>query len=158
MFAQQLSSWLQKRGIHYSWVIAAVTFLTMLTMSAALGLPGAILQPLSKEFGWSNEQISSALALRFALFGLMGPFVAVLMERYGLRRVMCTGLAYILFFRLINIAGPAKALSVTFLVPVFAVLYGALFLGEVVTPWMVLCAAVIVCGTSLSTGLLKLGR
>ena len=64
MFAQQLSSWLQKRGIHYSWVIAVVTFLTMLTMSAALGLPGAILQPLSKEFGWSNEQISSALALR----------------------------------------------------------------------------------------------
>ena len=95
MFAQQLSSWLQKRGIHYSWVIAAVTFLTMLIMSAALGLPGAILQPLSKEFGWTNEQISSALALRFALFGLMGPFAAVLMERYGLRRVMCTGLALV---------------------------------------------------------------
>ena len=95
MFAQQISSWLQKRGIHYAWVIAAVTFLTMLVMSAALGLPGAILQPLSREFGWSNEQISSALALRFALFGLMGPFAAVLMERYGLRRVMCTGLALV---------------------------------------------------------------
>ena len=95
MFAQQISSWLQKRGIHYAWVVAAVTFLTMLVMSAALGLPGAILQPLSKEFGWSNEQISSALALRFALFGLMGPFAAVLMERYGVRRVMCTGLALV---------------------------------------------------------------
>jgi MFS family permease len=95
MFAEQLSSWLSKRGIHYSWVIAVVTFLTMLTMSAALGLPGAILQPLSKEFGWSNEQISSALALRFVLFGLMGPFAAVLMDRYGLRRVMCTGLALV---------------------------------------------------------------
>ena len=95
MFAQQLSTWLKKRGLHYSWVIAAVTFLTMLTMAAALGLPGAILQPLSKEFGWSNEQISSALALRFALFGLMGPFAAVLMERYGLRAVMCTGLALV---------------------------------------------------------------
>jgi MFS family permease len=95
MFASQLSAWLQRRGIHYSWVIAAVTFLTMLTMSAALGLPGAILQPLSQEFGWSNEQISSALALRFALFGLMGPFAAVLMERYGLRAVMFTGLAMV---------------------------------------------------------------
>jgi drug/metabolite transporter (DMT)-like permease len=72
--------------------------------------------------------------------------------------VLCTGLAYILFFRLIEHAGPQRALSVTFLVPVFAVLYGVLFLGEVVTPWMLLCAAVIVCGTSLSTGLLKLGR
>ena len=75
--------------------MAAVTFLTMLTMAAALGLPGALLQPLSKEFGWTNDQISSALALRFVLFGLMGPFAAVLMERYGLRRVMCTGLAMV---------------------------------------------------------------
>ena len=95
MFAQPLSTWLQKRGIHYSWVIASVTFLTMLVMSAALGLPGAFMQPLHKEFGWSVEQISSALALRFALFGLMGPFAAVLMERFGLRRVMCTGLALV---------------------------------------------------------------
>jgi MFS family permease len=95
MFAHTVSAWLQRRGIHYGWVVAAVTFLTMLTMSAALGLPGAMLQPLGKEFGWSTEQISSALALRFALFGLMGPFAAVLMERYGLRAVMCSGLALV---------------------------------------------------------------
>jgi sugar phosphate permease len=95
MFAQQVSNWLQRRGIHYSWVVAAVTFLTMFTMAAALGLPGVILQPLSHEFGWSNEQISSALALRFALYGLMGPFAAVLMERWGLRAVMGTGLALV---------------------------------------------------------------
>ncbi|MDP3708644.1 MAG: DMT family transporter [Polaromonas sp.] len=72
--------------------------------------------------------------------------------------VVCTGLAYIVFFRLIENAGPPRALSVTFLVPVFAVLYGVVFLGEAVTPWMVGCAAVIVCGTALSTGLLRLGR
>ena len=67
--------------------------------------------------------------------------------------VLCTGLAYILYFRLIENAGPARALAVTFMVPVFAVLYGVVLLGEVVTPWMVLCGAVIVCGTALSTGL-----
>ncbi|MDB5868482.1 MAG: protein of unknown function transrane [Polaromonas sp.] len=72
--------------------------------------------------------------------------------------VVCTGIAYILFFRLIENAGPPRALAVTFVVPVFAVCYGALFLGESVTPWMVGCAAVIVSGTSLSTGLLKPGR
>ena len=72
--------------------------------------------------------------------------------------VVCTGLAYILFFRLIENAGPQRALAVTFVVPVFAVLYGVLFLGEAITLWMVGCAAVIVCGTALSTGLLKLGR
>ncbi len=72
--------------------------------------------------------------------------------------VLCSGLAYIVFFRLIENAGPPRALSVTFLVPVFALFYGALFLGEVVSMWMLVCAVVIVCGTALSTGLLKLGR
>jgi drug/metabolite transporter (DMT)-like permease len=70
--------------------------------------------------------------------------------------VLCTGVAYILYFRLIENAGPARALAVTFVIPVFAVLYGALFLGERVTPWMLICGAVIVLGTALSTGLLKL--
>ena len=58
MFAPQFSAWLQRRGIHYGWIIAAVTFMTMLMMSAALGLPGAMMQPLGKEFGWSTEQVS----------------------------------------------------------------------------------------------------
>jgi len=70
--------------------------------------------------------------------------------------VVCTGLAYVIYFRLIATAGPARALAVTFVVPVFALLYGALFLGEAVTGWMLLCAGVIVLGTALSTGLLKL--
>ena len=72
--------------------------------------------------------------------------------------VLCTGIAYILYFRLIETAGPARALAVTFVVPVFAVFYGVVFLGEAVTLWMLLCATVIVCGTALSTGLLKLWR
>ncbi|MEJ7688228.1 MAG: EamA family transporter [Variovorax sp.] len=70
----------------------------------------------------------------------------------------CTGLAYILFFRLIETAGPARALTVTFLVPVFALFYGAVFLGEEITQWMLVCAVVIVCGVGLSTGLVRLGR
>ena len=95
MFALRLSTWLQQRGLHYSWVIMAVTFLTALTSSAALGLPGALLQPLSREFGWDVEQISSALAIRFVLFGLMGPFAAILMERFGLRAVVVTALSLV---------------------------------------------------------------
>ncbi len=95
MIAQTLSQRLQRRGIHYAWVIVALTFLTGLTSSAALGLPGALLQPLSKEFGWGVDQISSALAVRFALFGLMGPFSAILMERFGLRKVMVTALGLV---------------------------------------------------------------
>ncbi|MDH4465950.1 MAG: EamA family transporter [Acidovorax sp.] len=69
--------------------------------------------------------------------------------------VLCTGIAYILYFRLIQHAGPSRALAVTFITPVFAVLYGVLFLGERVTLWMLACAVVIVCGTLLSTGLIS---
>lgn len=72
--------------------------------------------------------------------------------------VICTGVAYILYFRIIERAGPAKALSVTFAIPVFAVLYGVVLLGETVTPWMLICGAVIIVGTALSTGLVKFSR
>ena len=68
--------------------------------------------------------------------------------------LLCTAFGYVLYFRLIEQTGPARALAVTFVVPVFAIFYGALFLGERVTPWMLVCGAVIVCGTALSTGLL----
>lgn len=88
MIAEFTSQALSKRGIHYGWVIAAVTFLAMLTTSAALGLPGATLQPLSKEFGWSTDQLSSVFAVRFALFGLLGPFSALFIARFGLSRIM----------------------------------------------------------------------
>src|SRR6202790_4859790 len=72
-----------------------IGFLTMLISSAALGLPGAFLRQLSGEFGCSTGQISSALAIRFALFGLLGPFAAILLERYGLRRIVCLALMLI---------------------------------------------------------------
>ncbi|MBU1360171.1 MAG: EamA family transporter [Gammaproteobacteria bacterium] len=70
----------------------------------------------------------------------------------------CTALAYILFFRLIERAGPARALTVTFAVPVFAIFYGAVLLDEAITHWMLGSAAVIVCGVALSSGLIRIGR
>jgi drug/metabolite transporter (DMT)-like permease len=70
--------------------------------------------------------------------------------------VLCTGVAYILFFRLIAHIGAANAISVTFLIPVFGVLWGALFLGETVTGAMAAGCAVIVLGTALATGALRL--
>ena len=72
--------------------------------------------------------------------------------------VMCSGIAYILFFRLIERIGPTKTLSVTFAIPVFAVLYGVLLLGEEVTGWMLGCGLIIVAGTALSTGLVSFKR
>ena len=70
--------------------------------------------------------------------------------------VLCTGVAYVLYFRLIEALGPARALTVTFTVPVFAIVYGSTLLGEAVTPWMLVCGAIVLCGTALATGLVKL--
>lgn len=88
MLASRLAQWLLRRGIHYAWVVAALTFLAMLITSAALGLPGALMQPLTKEFGWTTAELSSVFATRFALFGLLGPFAAVVLMRFGVRNVV----------------------------------------------------------------------
>jgi sugar phosphate permease len=96
MFAASLSRRLSERGIHYGWVVVAVTFIVALTTAGAMGLPGALMRPLQREYGWSEADISSALALRILLFGLMAPFAAALIERYGLRRVILSAIAMIM--------------------------------------------------------------
>lgn len=94
-FSFHLARVLTGRGIHYGWVVAGVTFVTMLATAGALGSAGVMLEPLQSEFGWSNADISSALAVRLVLFGLMGPFAAAFMNRFGVRAVVMTALALI---------------------------------------------------------------
>jgi len=67
--------------------------------------------------------------------------------------LFCTGLAYLLYFRLLARVGPARAVTVTFLIPAFAMLWGALFLGEPITGTMIAGCAVIIGGTALASGL-----
>ena len=67
---------------------------------------------------------------------------------------LCTGLAYLLYFRLIARLGASRAISVTYLIPLFGMAWGALILGERVTPAMVVGGAVVLAGTALATGLI----
>src|SRR6201996_2891169 len=92
MISNWLSSALARRHIHYGWVMVGVTFLTAIVSAGAVGAPGVFIVPLQKEFGWSTAEISSALSIRFVLFGLMAPFAAALMNKYGLRNVTLTAL------------------------------------------------------------------
>ncbi|MCC8971817.1 MFS transporter [Bradyrhizobium brasilense] len=87
MISNWLASTLARRNIHYGWVMVAVTFLAALISAGTVGAPGVFIVPLQNEFGWSTAEISSALSIRFILFGLMAPFAAALMNRYGLRNV-----------------------------------------------------------------------
>lgn len=92
MISKRMADVMTRRGLHYGWIVAATTFLTMLVTAGAVGAPGVLLLPLQREFGWSTAAISAALALRFLFFGLMGPFAAAFINRYGVRRVTLTAL------------------------------------------------------------------
>src|SRR5882724_1658854 len=95
MLSNRLAAALGRRNIHYGWVVAATTFLTMLVTAGAVGAPGVFIVPLEREFGWQAAEISTALALRLALFGLLGPFAAAFMNRFGLRVMMLIALAIV---------------------------------------------------------------
>lgn len=105
----------------------------------------------------AGSQIGAAMALALPAWWLWPaqPPGAAAWLAVGVVGLVCTALAYILYFRIIEHSGPGRALAVTFLIPMFAVGYGAVFLDEAVTPWMVGCGGVIVLGTALSTGLLR---
>jgi sugar phosphate permease len=95
VISARLAAAMTRRGLHYGWVVVATTFLTMLVTAGAVGAPGVLLLPLQREFGWSTAAISSALALRLLLFGLMGPFAAAFINRYGVRKVTLSALCLI---------------------------------------------------------------
>ncbi|MDR6634517.1 MFS family permease [Phyllobacterium sp. 1468] len=95
MISSSLAASLARRNIHYSWVVIAVTFLTMLVTAAAVGAPGVLIVPLEKEFGWETEQIATAFSIRLLLFGFMGPFAAAFMNYFGVRNVVCVALVLI---------------------------------------------------------------
>jgi drug/metabolite transporter (DMT)-like permease len=72
--------------------------------------------------------------------------------------LLCTGIAYILYFRLMQRIGPTNTIAVTFLIPVFAVLWGWMFLAEAFTAPMALGCAIVLLGTALALGLLPRPR
>ncbi|MBI2689502.1 MAG: MFS transporter [Acidobacteria bacterium] len=79
--------------VHYAWVVAAATFLVLLMTAGIRATPSVLMVPLESEFGWSRAAISGAVAINIALFGIIGPFAAAFMDRWGLRRVVAAALA-----------------------------------------------------------------
>lgn len=72
--------------------------------------------------------------------------------------VLCTGIAYIIFFHLISNLGPARAVSVTYLIPAFGLFWGSLFLDEIITSSMLIGCGFILTGVALATGVLRLSN
>jgi drug/metabolite transporter (DMT)-like permease len=144
-------------GLSSGWAVLACLLAT-LCYALAASYTKRFLSGLPSLVTATGSQLGAALALALPTLWCWpakppgaSAWLAVL--AVGL---LCTGVAYVMYFRLIESVGPARALAVTFVIPVFAVLYGVLLLGESVTGWMLLCGAVIVCGTALSAGLVRI--
>src|SRR5579859_6717634 len=83
------------RRFHYAWVVAAVTGITIMGAAGFRATPSVLIVPLQHEFGWNRAVISVAVSINLVLFGLVGPFAAALMDRFGLRTVVLTALVTI---------------------------------------------------------------
>jgi sugar phosphate permease len=79
--------------LHYAWIITAVIFVVMLLVAGVRAAPGVLIVPLEEEFHWSRATISFAAGLNLLFYGLIGPFAAALMDRFGVRRTISLSLA-----------------------------------------------------------------
>jgi drug/metabolite transporter (DMT)-like permease len=99
---------------------------------------------------------ATVLLLPFAIY--YWPAAPVSLDAWGsviALGVACTGVAYMMFYHLISVIGPARTITVTFVIPVFGILWGAMFLSEHVSLGMVKACVIILVGTALATGVIK---
>ena len=81
-----------RNRVHYAWIVAALTFVTLLVVAGIRATPSVLIVPLEQAFGWSRDKITLAVSIGLFLFGLMGPFAAAAMQRFGIRRTMIVAL------------------------------------------------------------------
>ncbi|NAZ83621.1 MFS transporter [Kineococcus sp. R8] len=81
-----------RRRPHPAWGVAAVTFATLLAAGAFRSVPGTLIAPMSADLGWSVASISAAVSVNLVLYGLIAPFAAALMGRFGVQRVVTVAL------------------------------------------------------------------
>lgn len=86
-----------KGKIHPGWFAVAVTFATLIATAGFRSAPSVLIVPLEDAFGWSRSDISLAVAVNVLLFGLVAPFAAALMEKFGIRKVVMSALTTVSF-------------------------------------------------------------
>lgn len=83
------------KRLHPAWVVAGITFLTLIASAGTRSAPSVLIVPLEESFGWGRDEISFAIAVNVLLFGLVAPFAAALMERFGIKKVVMTALSVV---------------------------------------------------------------
>jgi predicted MFS family arabinose efflux permease len=106
--------------IHYGWVVVGVTFLVLLVASGVRGAPGVLIVPMQREFGWTRAGISLPISIGLLVYGLVGPFSAAFIDRFGMRKVVLGAMALLLLG-----FAPTVFISATWeLIPLWGVLTG----------------------------------
>jgi sugar phosphate permease len=82
----------RRAKFHYGWVVLAVTFVTLLVSAGIRSMPSLFMLPFEKDFGWSRGGISSVVSIGIFLYGLVGPFSAAVLLKFGIRRVTVASL------------------------------------------------------------------
>ncbi|MHA7126057.1 MFS transporter [Janibacter indicus] len=81
--------------IHPAWWVAAVAFLALLGAAGFRAAPGALMVPLHEDFGWSMSTMSLSVGINLLLYGLVAPFAAALMDRFGMRQIIAGALTLV---------------------------------------------------------------
>ena len=81
--------------VHYAWLVAGLTFVTLLAAAGVRSTTGLLMVPLEQEFGWTRATISAANSINLLLYGLIGPFAAAVIDRVGVRRTMACALSVV---------------------------------------------------------------
>ena len=85
----------KRRRIHPAWIVAFVAFLALVGAAGFRAAPSVLMLPLEEEFGFSRAELSVAVSVNLLFYGLMAPFAAALMARFGLRRVTTIALLFV---------------------------------------------------------------
>jgi len=141
-------------------------------LGTGLGLAAAVAAPISYGFAstYTNRYLMGVKSIAVATGALISATLAlwplailtwpdgdISQRSWGallMLSVLCTGVTYIIFYRLVMNAGPARASTVTLLIPVFGVLWGWLWLQEEITGVILLATGIILLGTALATGII----
>jgi predicted MFS family arabinose efflux permease len=83
---------IKKKLLHPAWFAVGVTFITLAITAGFRSASSVLIIPLEEAFGWGREQVSLAVAINVLVYGLVAPFAAALMERFGIRRVVMSAL------------------------------------------------------------------
>lgn len=140
------------------------TFMTTLAMGACIlatmfyGFAGTYVKRKARDIPSSSLAAGSQLFVGILFIPLMflspmrSPLTVEIAVTTVIFSLLCSAIAYVIFYRLLINLGPTKALSVTFLIPVFGFVWGALFLKENITPMMIIGSGIVLSGIYFVTG------